>query len=162
MFKTVTLWIPLALLCLAVSCAQDPTSAAQKILTQQCSTLSSGHLKVTNFTKQDAVMSNLGGVEQYTVKYSLEVEGVQDGAYVHLCDSESQDAPLHDFEVRRTPCQPDCFVFPVQRGRKYHFSETGFTARNYTHELTLSKHESGWVVEDPMTFATVRPSCSGD
>lgn len=133
---------------LALSCAQDPTSAAQKILTQQCSTLSNGYLKLTKFTKHDAVPQKINGVDYYTVKYSVEAEGIQDGGYLYMCQSHGENGLVMGFEVSSAPSQGDCFVFPVQKGRTYRFDETGFPTRRYTHEMTLAKHESGWVVAE--------------
>jgi hypothetical protein len=80
--------------------ASDPTSAAKALLEERCSKESNGYLRLTKFTKHDAVLGKENGVDYYQVKYSLEAEALKDGGYVNICDSKGKDAGLMSFEVR--------------------------------------------------------------
>lgn len=141
---------------LFISCTkpgEEPTAIAQKTIEDMCKQQSQGDLKVVNFVKTDAVAEKRDGVDYYKISCEFEVEGTKDapekfddgmlmvpGRYLDICRRHGKYGAVMSFEVRDRPNDGDCFVFPVEKGHYYKVDN------NRLKHMTLSKHESGWVV----------------
>jgi hypothetical protein len=146
MKTSIALFITLCICSVLVACdnAGNPTSVAQTILENTCQQQSLSYLKFVNFLKTDAVSSKRDGVDYYTIKYDFEVEGTKDGGYLHICRFQGKYHAVMNFEVRNSPKEGDCFVFPVEKGHRY---KTDPFPYPHMRAMTLAKHENGWVVD---------------
>lgn len=145
--RTLVLPAAFSMAALVSSCTPNPTTSARTLLEEQCAQQSRGYLKLTNFMKHDAVSEKRDGVDYYRVAYSIEAEALKDGGYLNICESHGKYGALMSFQVSEAPSHGDCFVFPAEKGHRYQFDETGFPASPMNHQMTLAKHEQGWVID---------------
>jgi hypothetical protein len=151
MFKNLHHVVAVSIAFLAVlSCSSDPSSVAQKLLNRKCMEDSKGYFKIASFEKTDAVMGESFGVKYYEIKYKIEVEAIKDGGYIYCCQNNQNQAIPGDFTITEVESQGHCRVYKTVKGRHYQFgSEHVPSGYPLTHEMTLVKHEKGWVMKLP-------------
>lgn len=138
----------LAILFLA-SCGNgnDPTSAAKKQLAIFYERLSNGYLKVSKFTKINAIKEKRNDIDYYILNYDFELVGTKDGGYLSSkSDSDTEEIiNIWDGSVSEEPISK----IQVKKGQRYRVSEGGRLDVTGGFKMTLAKHENGWVmVED--------------
>lgn len=115
------------------SCSSnDPSASAKEIIENKVFRESRGYFKLINMQKNDAVLSKISGVENYSVKYSAEIECIKDGGWIA---TNSDGTLIFGFKFLRDHYDEKNAWTQLKVGDKFKIND----------EITIEKHEQGWV-----------------